>query len=656
MKFALRAIAHLLLVALFALPAHAQNGASYYISPAGDDASPGTQSQPWRTLARVQAAFADLSAGTQFLFERGGVYTGSLTLNERGRGTADAPVVFGAYGTGDTPILSALFPLTDWVNIGENRWQTRCVECAPRTDLLLIDRQAQPKARYPNLDGADEGYLYFDDFRGREALIDDALRGSTNWSGGELVIRSIAWVLDRYPITAHEGDTLQLGTALDDTAYDFEVGYGYFLQNHPAALDRDGEWVHDAAAQTITLYLGDNPNTRLIQTTAVNDLFYMEFVKHIRLSDLALEGGAAHSLHLYVSEDITLERLDIRYSAAKGIQATAIERLNMSDTHIAHHLSNGFSSWGCNNCNLHHNLIEQIGLLAGMGLGGDGAYNGADLIDSVALFEYNTIQYVGYNGLGMIGNVTARYNLIQHFALVKVDSGGIGTYQTSGVEIIGNIVLYGLGSDAAIPWSIPAVNGIYIDDNSQDIEVRDNVVGFVGGNGIVLHNTQNVRVMNNIVFDAGQSGIFINDDRLGDLRATDSRINNNQVFTLSPDSPPLRALTELEGASWLAELGSLKGNMYCNPARSEVVVATYQPEWFTQAFMLSDWQAVTGNDECSAICDVRAEGARLEVNPTDTPLTITLDGFAYRALNGISYPPNSAVTLAPHSGMILVRE
>lgn len=64
--------------------------------------------------------------------------------------------------------------------------------------------------------------------------------------------------------------------------------------------------------------------------------------------------------------------------------------------------------------------------------------------------------------------------------------GGIGTYQTSGARIVGNIILYGMGSTAAIPWGFPAVNGVYIDDDSEDIEVRDNVIGHMGQSAALL--------------------------------------------------------------------------------------------------------------------------------------------------------------------------
>jgi parallel beta-helix repeat protein len=624
----------LLTLPLWVLPVSAQVTAPrYHIAPDGDDSAAGTESAPWRTLARVQAAVDNVQPGAQFLFQRGGSYPGSLEIDYPFRGTTDAPVVFGAYGDGEAPILSGLIPLTDWTPAGENRWQTTCPACQPRTDLLLLDGQAQPFARFPNLDAGDEGYLYFDAATGRSALTDDALAGGPDWTGGELVIRSIAWVLDRYPITGQNGGTLTLGPARDETNYNFKVGYGYFLQNHPAALDQDGEWVWDAAAQTITLYLSSHPAQHRLQTTAVDKVVSLANLAHVELRDLTIEGGRDYGLDILNCERLRVLNVTVRFGAADAIQATNCTDFELANSHIHDHLTHGFRSWNCAACLVHHNHIERIGLLAGMGRGGDGQYNGASLNGDQSSMEFNRIEYIGYNPLTIAGSVSARYNLIQHFALVKVDSGGIGTWRTSGGQIIGNTVLYGLGSDAAIPWDSPAVNGIYIDDNSENIEVRDNVVGYMGGNGIVLHNTRNIQVVNNTVFAAGESGIILTDDHLGTLESTDSLIENNRIFSFGLDAFPLRAQTSLLGEAWLGRLGTLRANRYCNPLRANPISVAFQPGWLTRDLWLARWQTDYGYDQNSRDCGLRYPPVTETGDPgpnriSNSTLNSTADGWS----------------------------
>ncbi|MDX1992599.1 MAG: right-handed parallel beta-helix repeat-containing protein [bacterium] len=576
--------------------------AAYYVSPNGDDHAPGTQEQPWRTLQQVQSIIDQLPPGGQILFERGGTYPGSLSFSRSG--TAEQPLVLGAYGTGNAPVLSGLTTLTGWVNIGGNRWQSTCPSCASHTDILLLDGRLQGKARYPNLNEGDEGYLYFDRAGGRSHISDDALNNGTNWTGGELVIRSIAWVLDRYPIISHADDTLLLGTPLDDTSYNFEVGHGYFLQNHPAALDQDGEWVYDAATQQITLYLTTDPNLRLLQTSSVESVLRIADVQHIRIQDVAIEGGTDTTVDVAQCDHIELINLQIAYSAQNGLRATDCAQLAISESHVLDHLSNGIMIHDCLTCTISDSIIANIGLLAGMGRGGDGQYLGVEFNGQDSRFERNLVEYIGYNGVRVSG-VVVQNNIVRHFALVKVDGGGIYTFDSGNSRIVGNIVMYGLGSTAAIPWGTPAVNGIYLDDDSFNIEVQGNVIGYVGANGIVLHNTRSIRVEDNLIFDAGEAGIYVIDDALGDLDSTDSVIRRNQILNFSPIAPPLHVATSLAGVEWFSRLGALEDNRYCNPLRDRPVMLGYQPEDTDLQLTLDQWQTAYGHDANSEDCGIR---------------------------------------------------
>lgn len=87
----------LLLVAGFAIsPAAA---AEFYVSPAGDDAAPGTLAEPWRT---IQHAASTVPAGSTVLI-RSGVYSEKVEIEVSGN-PADGPIVFKAY-PGEEPVL-----------------------------------------------------------------------------------------------------------------------------------------------------------------------------------------------------------------------------------------------------------------------------------------------------------------------------------------------------------------------------------------------------------------------------------------------------------------------------------------------------------------------------------------------------------------------
>ena len=88
--------------------------ATYYVSHNGNDQNSGTSpSQPWRTIDRVQQVSYSLQPGDQILFERGGVYPGMLIVPRSGNSAQ--PIVVGAYGSGDRPVISGGEPVINWV-------------------------------------------------------------------------------------------------------------------------------------------------------------------------------------------------------------------------------------------------------------------------------------------------------------------------------------------------------------------------------------------------------------------------------------------------------------------------------------------------------------------------------------------------------------
>ncbi len=68
----------------------------YYVNNSGSDSNPGTQAQPFQTIAKVNALA--LVAGDSVLFEGGQIFEGSLTLSRSG--AASNRITFNSSGTG----------------------------------------------------------------------------------------------------------------------------------------------------------------------------------------------------------------------------------------------------------------------------------------------------------------------------------------------------------------------------------------------------------------------------------------------------------------------------------------------------------------------------------------------------------------------------
>ena len=96
-------------------------GTTYYVSEKGDDSNDGKSPKTaWATPAGAEVHNASLKSGDAVLFERGGVFRGSMKLA--------SGVYYGAYGTGDRPCIygsARNFADAVFTSDGKNIWRLR---------------------------------------------------------------------------------------------------------------------------------------------------------------------------------------------------------------------------------------------------------------------------------------------------------------------------------------------------------------------------------------------------------------------------------------------------------------------------------------------------------------------------------------------------
>jgi hypothetical protein len=86
------------------------SASTFYVSNAGNDANPGTESSPWKTIAKVNAT--RFGPGDRILLRRSEVWREQLTVSSSG--APGNPITFGAYGSGANPRLSRMDPYAAW--------------------------------------------------------------------------------------------------------------------------------------------------------------------------------------------------------------------------------------------------------------------------------------------------------------------------------------------------------------------------------------------------------------------------------------------------------------------------------------------------------------------------------------------------------------
>jgi hypothetical protein len=86
--------------------------AIYYVDATnGSDSKSGSsESAPWKTIAKVNTS--RFNPGDQILFRRGATWREQLTVPSSG--SAGNVITFGAYGSGEKPIITAADIVTGW--------------------------------------------------------------------------------------------------------------------------------------------------------------------------------------------------------------------------------------------------------------------------------------------------------------------------------------------------------------------------------------------------------------------------------------------------------------------------------------------------------------------------------------------------------------
>jgi len=91
-------------------------------APGGD----GSFATPWKTLSQITG----LTPGTAVLLNRGDIWRERLVLSTSG--TSGNPIILGAYGSGDTPVISGADLITGWTVHDGNVWKADAPTWGPQ--------------------------------------------------------------------------------------------------------------------------------------------------------------------------------------------------------------------------------------------------------------------------------------------------------------------------------------------------------------------------------------------------------------------------------------------------------------------------------------------------------------------------------------------
>lgn len=618
----------------------------YFSSVSGDDSRNASEAQhvstPWKTLDKLNAVFNSLQPGDAVLLKRGETFYGSITVSRSG--SSGSPIVIGAYGSGNKPVITGLVAITDWTADESHKgvYEGNNSSLRSTVNAVIVNGVPQELGRYPNSDDANAGYLTINSHDGKTSITSNDLSGSTNWTGAEVVVRAKRFVIDRGAITSQSENTISYNPS---TKYEAQNKSGFFIQNDIKTLDKQGEWYYNAGSNKLSIFLGrKNPSSSKIQVPSIDNLISSNNISNVVFDNLQVEGANVCGFLIKNGSNISIKNCDIVFSGRDGVKVVNHKNFDIENSTVVNSNNNaidlGFN--GSENATIRNNVIRNTALFTGMEGSGDGKGLGIQSNGSGGTLEYNEIRSTGYVPLVFNGNnVTVKNNYIDSFCLVKDDGGGIYSFTGSSKstfsnrKVIGNIVLNGIGAAEGAGgsgWPGKSADGIYMDVNSANVDIRDNTVANCSNQGIYLHCSHEITIENNTVFNCKKQLSMVEQNNHPEIR---NCVVSNNIFFSAQASQSISSLKS--DADNVALFGKFDNNFYVKPPDDK------KPD-FGDKIKLYEANA--------KITSLSNSAPRFEYNSTRSDKTISLDGN-YVDLNNNSY--SNRILLKPYTSIILLK-
>lgn len=633
---------------------------TYYVSTSGSNGNNGTSSgTPWQTLAYTSGKY---SAGDIILLKRGDTWYETLTVSASG--SSGNRITFGAYGTGDNPVVSGFTVVTGWTNAGGGIY-SKSISTSSTPNMVTVNGHNTPIGRWPDMSETtgwpSDTYTpsSFSSTQITDSRIPLPTTVDLDDSGAEVVFRGSQWVNERELITNHVDHTITYGAT---SYHEFGTGTGYFLQNHPYFLTRYSEWCYTSG--TFRMYFGGvDPTTKTVKVASRDNAVVLSSRSYVTLENITFEGGNQASVYVSNSSNVTITDCIVRFSGYQGISGNNADYLMVNECTVSHSNNVGvYPSGGSLNATIQWSTIDHSGYINGMGGSNDADYSGIICEDDAAagnlhLITHNKILSSGYDGIRWGEPIEISYNYIDSVCLNKSDGGGMYAFQRNGdvtKTIKYNIVLnsmsvdYGGGDDNSS-------HGIY-HDGSFNVDVQNNIVANCGGAGLFNNGGSDNTWTDNIGFNCLRSFWIMSNPPIGEPVENIVVTGNTIVSTDIPNGKFAWWLVTKGAESYLSGFGTIDYNHYASPRGLDNYIGSSYNAWGGpwNYDNLTDWKARYGYDTHSTAGTITASVANqhLVYNDTTVAKTWSISGTLYD-VEDVAYT-DEEIVLQPFTGLVLI--
>lgn len=634
-----------ILFALFVLCLYTAQATTYYFSAvAGDDSRTFTEarnsSTPWKSLSKLNSIFSNLQPGDAVLLKRGETFYGSIIVNKSG--TSGSPIIIGAYGSGNKPVITSLVTLTNWISKGNGIYESYSSSLGTTVNNVLLNNVPQELGRFPNSNANNKGYLMFESFSGTTSITDNELRSSPNWTGADVVIRSRRWITDRNRITSHSGSKISYAAT---SSYSPHNKQGYFFENNIKTLDKFGEWYYNPSTKKLSVCFGSNsPSSYSVQASAKDNLITSTKFSNVVFDNLVIKGANASGFYIRFGSNMQITNCEILFSGQYGILANYHPNFKVENSTVSYSNFGGiYLGYSGDNAVIRNNKILNTYTFAGMSGSGDGKGIGIFSYGNNSIIEYNQIINTGYIGITFNGDyVTIKNNFIDNFCITKDDGSGIYTFTGAvntphkGRKLIGNVIVNGRGAweGTSLPVFYMA-NGIYMDMGTSGVELTDNTIANCVSQGAFIQCSQEITMRNNTIFNSDTRQVLLQ-EKANRPKLRNCGIYNNIFFSNHTSLRAQKLVSRISDVDDVDLFGKFTGNYYARPA--DDATAEY----------LAKIQSAEPNAKLLSFVNP----TRFEYNGTKDAKTISLDAV-YTDVKNNKY--SGSLTLQPFTSVVLIK-